>query len=176
MSSSLIKNPYFNKSQANKIVANDILADKINADYVKANEIKDNDPSYLFSIVLFPEHSEHVTFIKRPTGGTFKFSKSLFDVGSNSSIIQFTDRPLRQTGTITLDKFVDLFLSRFGDDNSFELVPPNVVLVHNTEQRTYTISLGNHDNSNVQFELELLGNEIHNDLETLRGQMNLFVS
>jgi hypothetical protein len=172
-SSSLGKNTYsdkilVNKLQANKIFANDILADKINADDVEANEIKDNDPSYLFSVA-----SDNVTFTRTSTGGTLTFLKSEFG-GKSGTIIQFTDRPLRQTEYITLDQFTDFFLPVLGDDNSFEIDPPNAVLVHNEEQRTYIVRLGRHDNVKVEFELELLPGETHN-LNTVTGRMSFFV-
>ena len=173
-SSSLSKNTYsdkllVNKLQANKILANDILADNINADDVKANEITDNDPSYLFSVV-----SDNATFTRTSTGGTLTFLKSEFAKKNGGTIIKFTDRPLRQTENITLDTFTDLFLPVLGDDNSFEIDPPNAVLVHNEEQRTYIVKLGRHDNVKVQFELDLLPGETHN-LKSVLGNMSLFV-
>ena len=175
-SSSLGKNTYsdkllVNKLQANKIFANDILADKINADDVEANEIKDSDPSYLFSVV-----SDNVTFTRTSKGGTLTFLKSEFDTGKSGSVIKFTDRPFRQSYIIPFDELVDEFEDT--DFNSFEEDPPNAVLVHNEEQRTYKVKLMKNDDAGKDkkaiFELDLLLGETHN-LNTVTGRMSLFV-
>ena len=135
---------------------------------LKQMKLKIMTPSYLFSVV-----SDNVTFTRTSKGGTLTFLKSEFG-GKSGTIIQFTDRPLRQTEYITLDQFTDFFLPVLGDDNSFEIDPPNAVLVHNEEQRTYIVRLGRHDNVKVEFELELLPGETHN-LNTVTGRMSFFV-
>ena len=174
-SSSLTKNTNFdkllvNKLQANDILANDILADNINADDVEANEITDNDPSYLFSVV-----SDNVTFTRTSTGGTLTFLKAEFD-GKSGSVIEFTDRPLRQSYVIPFDELVDEFEDT--DFNSFEEDPPNAVLRHEEEQRTYKVKLMKNDDTGKDkkaiFELDLLPGEMHN-LNTVTGRMSLFV-
>ena len=58
--------------------------------------------------------------------------------------------------------------------NSFEEDPPNEVLLHSEEQRTYIIRLLNSDTDSATFSLELLPGESHN-LNTVSGRMSLFV-
>ena len=86
-SSSTLPSKYFNRLQANRL--------QVNNSYV----INDDIPSYLFSLLI-----NHATLRKNNTGGTLTFSS-----GDVDSVIQFTDRPLRQSGLITIDDFIDLF-------------------------------------------------------------------
>ena len=108
-SSSTLPSKYFNRLQVNRLQANN--------SYV----INDNIPSYLFSLLI-----NNATFTKNNTGGILTFS--------SAQVIQFTDRPLRQTGFISIDNFIDLFsdlgINTFTDD------PPNGVLVSTEEQKT----------------------------------------
>jgi hypothetical protein len=90
------------------------------------------------------------------------------------SVIQFTDRPFRQTGLITIDDFIDLF-SIVGN-NSFNVDPPNGVLVSGEEQKTYELKTVRSDgNGNYTIELELLPGESHVGLNVLSGRFSLFV-
>ena len=151
-SSSLLPSKYFYKLQVNRLKANDI----------KSDNIVPTSPSYLFSAVF-----NNAIFDRNNTGGTLTITKD-----STESIIQFSDRPFRQTENINFDTFVSLFDTRGND--SFEEDPPNGVLTHDEEQRTYIIRLLNRDLETATFSLELLPGESHN-LNTLSGRMNLFV-
>jgi len=152
MSSSLSSNSYFNKLQVNRLKAQEIKSDNILPQSI----------SWLFSAVFTT-----ATFNRDSTGGVLVFNKS--DV---SSVIQFSDRPFRKTMDITTSEFVSYFTLK--GSNSFEKDPPNVVLNHNEEQRTYTMSLASEDSDKVSFNLVLLPGESHN-LSTVSGLMNLFV-
>ena len=127
--------------------------------------IDPNGPSYLFSAVF-----NNATFNRNETGGTLTITRD-----DTESIIQFSDRPFRQTENIDFDTFVSLFGNSVSlGDNSFEKDPPNGVLTHDEEQRTYIIRLLNNSTDSATFSLELLPGESHN-LNTVSGRMNLFV-
>ena len=127
--------------------------------------IDPNGPSYLFSAVF-----NNATFNRNETGGTLTITRD-----DTESIIQFSDRPFRQTENIDFDTFVSLFSNSVSSgDNSFEEDPPNGVLTHNEEQRTYIIRLLNSNIDSATFSFELLPGESHN-LNTVSGRMNLFV-
>ena len=148
MSTRLLDNRYFDKLSVNRLEAQAIRSDNI---------------SYLFSVLL-----ENGTFERNNTGGTLTF-----DLGTeNNDVIQFSDRPFRQTQNIDILEFVNLFTLSGSD--SFEKDPPNMVLVHNEEQRTYIMRLSSQSNNQVVFTLELLPGETH-DLTTVTGRMSLFV-
>ena len=151
-SSSLLPSKYFDKLQVNRLKANNI----------KSDNIIPTSPSYLFSAVF-----NNAIFDRNNTGGTLTITKD-----DTESIIQFSDRPFRQTENINFDTFVSLFDTRGND--SFEEDPPNGVLTHNEEQRTYIIRLLNSNTDSAIFSLELLPGESHN-LNRLSGRMNLFV-
>ena len=114
-SSSTLPSKYFNRLQANRLEAQNSYI--INYDKI----------SFLYSLLL-----KSATFNKNNTGGTLTFSS-----GDVDSVIEFTDRPFRKTGTISIDDFIDLF-SIVGN-NSFSVDPPNGVLVSSEEQKTYEI-------------------------------------
>ena len=151
-SSSLLPSKYFDKLRVNRLKANDI----------KSDNIVPTSPSYLFSAVF-----NNAIFDRNNTGGTLTITKD-----DTESIIQFSDRPFRQTENINFDTFVSLFSS--SGNNSFEEDPPNGVLTHDEEQRTYIIRLLNSDTNSAIFSFELLPGETHN-LNTISGRMNLFV-
>ena len=151
-SSSLLPSKYFDKLQVNRLKANDI----------KSDNIIPTSPSYLFSAVF-----NNAIFDRNNTGGTLTITKD-----GTESIIQFSDRPFRKTENINFDSFVSLFSAP--GNNSFEEDPPNGVLTHDEEQRTYIITLLNSDTDSAIFSLELLPGETHN-LNTISGRMNLFV-
>jgi hypothetical protein len=151
-SSSLLPSKYYDKLQVNRLQANEI----------KSDNISPMSPSYLFSGVF-----DNATFDRNEIGGTLSITKD-----DTESIIQFSDRPFRQTSNITFDEFVNLFGTP--GNNSFEEDPPNGVLVHLEEQRTYIIRLLSSDSNTATFSLELLPGESHN-LSAVLGKMNLFV-
>lgn len=156
-SSSLLSSKYFDKLYVNRLQANDIQSDNIQSD-----DIIPAQPQYLFSAVF-----NNAKFVRTHTGGTLSFTKDNTD-----SIIMFTDRPFRQTETISFELFINLFDS--SGNNSFQEDPPNAVLVHQLEQRTYIVTLSTYDNDSATFNLELLPGETH-DLDTVEGRMSLFV-
>ena len=151
-SSSLLPSKYFDKLQVNRLKANDI----------KSDNIYPERPSYLFSAVF-----NNATFDRNESGGILTITKNDIE-----SIIQFSDRPFRQTQNIDFDIFISLF--EVTGNNSFEEDPPNGVLTHSEEQRTYIIRLLNSENDKATFSLELLPGETHN-LNSVQGRMNLFV-
>ena len=154
-SSSLLPSKYFDKLQVNRLKANEIKSDNI-------YPIDPNGPSYLFSAVF-----NTATFERNQNGGTLIITKS-----DTESIIQFSDRPFRKSFDIDFETFVKLYdTSGF---NSFEEDPPNGVLTHTKEQKTYKITLLSTDLETATFSLELLPDETH-DLNTVTGRMNLFV-
>ena len=151
-SSSLLPSKYYDKLQVNRLKANDI----------KSDNIVPISPSYLFSAVF-----NNAIFDRNNTGGTLTITKD-----DTESIIQFSDRPFRQTENIEYETFVNLFDT--SGNNSFEEDPPNGVLTHSEEQRTYIIRLLSKDSETATFSLELLPGETHN-LNTVSGRMSLFV-
>ena len=152
-SSSLLQNKQFNKLKVNRL----------DAQQIKSDNILPDTPSYLFSAIF-----NNATFVRTNTGGTLTVTAN-----DTESIIQFSDRPFRQTSNISFDAFVSLFKVSTGD-NTFNEDPPNGVLTHSEEQRTYKITLLNSDLGSATFNLDLLPDETHN-LNTVTGRMNLFV-
>ena len=111
---------------------------------------------------------ENGIFQRNNNGGTLTF-----DLGNeNNNVIQFSDRPFRQTQKISISTFVNYFT--LGGSNSFKKDPPNMVLAHSQEQRTYIMKLSSKSNNQVVFTLELLPGETHN-LNTVTGRMSVFV-
>lgn len=156
-SNSLLSNRNFNK----------LVVNRLDALKIRSNNIASQTPSYLFSAVF-----NNGNFNRNLTGGTLTFVKSNVD-----SIIQFSDRPFRQTKYITFEQFVSLFTNVNGS-NTFEEDPPNGVLVHSEEQQTYEITLIDESyesgNEYSKFNLKLLPGENHG-LNTVTGRMNFFV-
>ncbi len=153
MSKRLLDNRSFNKLSVNRLEAQTIRSDNV----------LPTKPSYLFSVLL-----KNGTFQRNNTGGTLTFDLN----NENNDVIQFSDRPFRQTQYISLKDFVTAFT--LGGSNSFEKDPPNMVVAHSEEQRTYIMKLSSQSNNQVVFTLELLPGETHN-LITVTGRMNLFV-
>ena len=151
-SNSLLDNRLFNKLQVNRLDAQSIRSDNISG----------QTPSYLFSAAF-----NNATFNRNDTGGTLTITKD-----NTESVIKFSDRPFRQTDNISFNEFASLFNT--SGNNSFEEDPPNGVLTHDEEQRTYIIRLLNNNIDSATFSLELLPGESHN-LTTIEGRMNLFV-
>ena len=140
---------------------NKLQVNRLDAQAIRSDNISTLTPSFLFS-ALFTGN-----FSRNSTGGTLTFTNT-----NINSIIQFSDRPFRQTANITLQEFVNLFDT--AGNNSFEQDPPNAVLVHEQEQRTYIVRLVSSDYNSATFNLELLPGETHN-LGDVNGRMSLFV-
>ena len=142
---------------------NKLQVNRLDAQAIRSDNIRSLNESFLFSAVF------NGNFTRNPNGGTLTFTR-----GDIESIIQFSDRPFRQTRTITFEQFISLFLPNNIDSNSFSENPPNVVLVHGEEQKTYIVRLVSNDSNSVIFNLELLPGEFHN-LGDVSGRMSLFV-
>lgn len=153
VSNSLLSSRYYDKLKVNRLETQTIVSDNILPE----------KSSYLFSINL-----NNAKFDRNENGGNLLITKN-----DTESIIQFSDRPLRQTETIDFEFFIDLFKNNL-ENNSFSEDPPNGVLIHDEEQRTYIIRLSKSDNDSAIFNLELLPGEKHN-LSTITGKFNLFV-
>ena len=155
MASSRILTSYaFDKLQVNRL----------DAQAIRSNNISSLTPSYLFSALF-----NNGNFTRNSYGGTLTFDNS-----DGYSIIQFSDRPFRQTSVITFEQFVSLFGISESGSNTFAENPPNAVLVHQKEQRTYIVRLASSDTNSVSFNLELLAGETHN-LDNVNGRMSFFV-
>lgn len=120
MASSRIVNNYkFNKLEA-------IRLDTVNPNGIRANTIGSITPNYLYSILA------NCNFIPTNNGGLLEiFNK-------DSSIIEFTDRPFRQTYKISLADFIIIFNENFTLKNKY----PNAVLINDGKQETFVVSYG----------------------------------
>ena len=141
-----------------------LQVNRLDAQAIRSDNIKSLFPSFLFSAVF-----NNATFDRNVTGGTLTITKY-----NTESIIKFSDRPFRQTDNITFEQFVSLFGILNSGLNSFAEDPPNAVLVHNEEQRTYIVRLVSSDSNSATFILDLLPGETH-IFSNINGRMNLFV-
>ena len=160
MASSRIVNNYkFNKLKA-------IRLDTVNPNGIRANTIGSIAPSYLFSVLAMG------TFTPTTEGGLLE----VFDKDLN--IIQFTDRPLRQTSKLDSSDFYSLFLPNETEENTFNKDPPNAVLIINGEQRTFEMRLDSVTEDSILFNLSLkkFENESNISVNKLENQIiNLFI-
>ena len=157
-SKSLLSSNYFDKLAVNRLQA---------AGGIRSDNVESLTPSYLYSLVF------DGTFERNSQGGILTIPMNKFESG-----IKFTDRPFRQTdNTFTLEEFTSLFRITTGYD-TFEEDPPNGVLVHGKEQKTYEITLIDESyepgNEYYKFNLKLLPGKSH-DLTTVTGRMSFFV-
>ena len=137
---------------------------RLDAQAIRSDNIKSLSISFLYSLDFIG------TFDRTPEGGVLTINEN--DV---KSIIKFSDRPFRKTDTIDFRYFLHLFVVRNGID-TFSQDPPNGVLVHNEEQRSYIINLESFSSTTneAKFNLTLLPGEYHN-LSTVQGNMSFFV-
>mgnify|MGYP003326944784 CR=1 FL=1 len=120
MASSRIVNNYkFNKLEA-------IRLDTVNPDGIRANTIGSITPNYLYSILA------NCNFTPTNDGGLLE----IFNKDSN--VIEFTDRPFRETYKISLADFVIIFNENFTLKNEY----PNAVLINDGKQETFVVSYG----------------------------------
>ena len=156
-SSALLPNLDFNKLQVNRLKSYNTLT----------NEIIPETPKYLFSLVA------NATFDPKPNGGTLE----IFDL--NTKVITFTDRPFRQTNNnLTLLDFTNLFTITDPLENSFDVDPPNGVLIYDNQQRTYEITLNEIKSNSVVFNLNLKVFENETNISDIRienSRINLFI-
>ena len=152
-SKSLLSNKSFNRLAVNRLDALSIRSDNISS----------ASPSFLYSILF-----NFATFKRNDSGGQLIIGIDQ----KTSSVIQFSDRPFRQQKTITLYDFILLFF--VNQQNSFSQDPPNVVLTHSNEQRTYKMTFSSINEKQLVYNLELLPGETHN-LSDVSGRMSLFV-
>jgi len=152
-SNSLLSNNAFNRLSVNRLHAQAIRSDNISS----------LNPSFLYSILF-----NFATFKRNNTGG-----KLIIAVDQKyDSVIQFTDRPFRQQKTITLYDFILLFFTN--QQNSFSQDPPNAVLSHQLEQRTYKMTFDSINDKQLVYNMDLLPGETH-DMSEVSGRMSLFV-
>lgn len=120
MASSRIVNNYkFNRLEA-------IRLETVNPNGIRANTIGSITPNYLYSILA------NCNFTPTNDGGLLEiFNK-------DSSIIEFTDRPFRETYKISLAEFVIIFNENFTLKNEY----PNAVLINDGKQETFVVSYG----------------------------------
>jgi len=163
-SSRILDSRYFDKLSANRLEALSIKSDNIKPG--PDGPGGPGGPSYLFSLLL-----KDATFTPNTTGGTLTFDLPLH---SGDNVIMFSDRPFRQTSFISFTEFISAFTSD-NSNNSFQKDPPNAVLVHSEEQRTYIVRYSSSDSTTVTFNLELLAGETNVSSEVISGRMNLFV-
>ena len=157
-SASNLSSKMYNRLQANKLQALDS----------KVSDYGIDNPSYLYSLLL-----SNATLDKTTHGGFLTFT------GDDAvSIIQFTDRPLRQTNdNYSLDNFVALFDVNNDEFNAFSEDPPNGVWVNEEEQKTYELVSLKYDDTNKNYvvKLKLIEGEIHTSLEPVTGATSFFV-
>jgi len=169
-SSRILDSRYFDKLAANRLEALSIKSDNIktgpSGPSGPSGPVGPVGPSFLFSLLL-----KDATFTPNTIGGTLTFDLPLH---SGDNVIMFSDRPFRQTSFISFNEFISAFTSD-NSNNSFEKDPPNAVLVHSEEQRTYIVRYSSTDSSTVTFNLDLLAGETNVSLEVITGRMNLFV-
>ena len=142
---------------------NSIYINRLQALNSKVSNFNDPTPNFLFSILF-----NDATLNKHPDKATLSFTSS-----NISSIIQFTDRPLRQSKTISSEDFLSLFNVDNSGFNSFAEDPPNGVLVHNKEQKTYEIKSIKRDGSEIKFEMLSVGEPEQVGEQT--GKMSFFI-
>ena len=107
-SSSLLPNYVLNKLATPRL-------DVVNPE--PSTNIEGLTPNYLYSIV-----TKLIINNQIPNQNSFKLQ--LIFNKSDLQIIEFTDRPFRQTQTFDVQDFIDLFKN----GNTFETDPPNAVL------------------------------------------------
>jgi len=169
---------YFDKLVVNRLEALAIKSTSTSDSSGPVGPVGPVGPSFLFSLLL-----KDATFIPTNNGGTLTFDLPLH---SNDNVIMFSDRPFRQTSLISFNEFISAFTTD-NSNNSFEKDPPNAVLVHSEEQRTYIVRYSSKDSSTdlstdlstdsktVTFNLELLPGENNGSVGVISGRMNLFV-
>jgi len=150
-------------SLLNSLNVDKLVVNRLQAQSIRSNNISSLTPSYLYSLVF-----TNATFDRFNDGGTLKITKL-----NTESIIEFSDRPFRQSNNnFSFSDFINLF--KITSDNSFNVDPPNGVLVHGEEQRTYKITYKSGSENEAEFDLTLLKGESHN-LTRVSGKMSLFV-
>ena len=162
MSSSLLNNRYIDKLDVNRLQVNQLKANEV------LPEIDYKTKSYLFSAIL-----NNVQF-KKIENINYNAELIINLTNQTQEVIQFTDRQFTQSNKITIQQFVQLFLLR--EPDSFKEIPPNVVLIFNNTQKSYTMSLANFfaKENNVVFNLKLLTGEEHTQ-DNFTGTINMFV-
>lgn len=137
-SSSLLPNYALNKLATPRL-------DVVNPD--PSTNIEGLTPNYLYSIV-----TKLIINNQNLNQGQFIFNKS------DLQIIEFTDRPFRQSGPFNTQDFIDLFKN----GNTFETDPPNAVLtfpkqdgVTSSEQIVVEMSLENETDTTVTFNFNI---------------------
>ena len=160
MSNSLLNNKYLNKLDVNRLQVNQLKANEV------LPKIDSETKSYLYSAIL--NNAE----FNKIENGDYNAELTINLTNHTQEIIQFTDRPFRQSSKINIQQFVQLFLVK--EPNSFEEQPPNIVLIFNNIQKSYTMSFASELNNKVVFNLKLLNGEEHTQ-DNFIGTINVFV-
>ena len=156
MSNILLNNKYYNKLSVNKLSAISI----------KANDILPDKKSYLYSVLFQNNGTQYLTIDNN-------FAYLEFSNNDIKSIIEFTDRPFRQTTYISLEDLDNLFF--MNNNDSFKNDPPNAVLVTEFGQKTFEIVSINVNNTQITYNLKILDSEENFAVDTISGQMSLFI-
>ena len=160
-SSGLLPSYNFNKLQVND------LQTKFTSD-VKTKDETSIFPQYLYSLV-----ADNSTFTPNLSDNTatLKINKS------DTHIIEFTDRPFRQTiNNFPFEDFISLF--EVTTLNSFNVDPPNGVLIIGEQQATYEVTLKSADTESATFNLNLKVFENETNVfgnSPITGKITLFV-
>lgn len=156
MSDVLLTNRYYNK----------LIVNRLKAESIYSNSISNNE-SYLYSIIF-----NDADFVKITDNSNIDATLS-FNIKNINNIIEFSDRPFRQTNNnFPISIFIEFFTLK--SQNSFNNDPPNIVLIIDNIQKTYTMSLANQNDKNIVFNLKLLDGENHTQ-ETINTNMIMFV-
>lgn len=156
MSDVLLTNRYYNK----------LIVNRLKAESIYSNSISNNE-SYLYSIIF-----NDANFVKITDNSNIDATLS-FNIKNINNIIEFSDRPFRQTNNnFPISIFIEFFTLK--SQNSFKNDPPNIVLIIDNIQKTYTMSLANQNDKNIVFNLKLLDGENHTQ-ETIDTNMVMFV-
>ena len=160
-SSGLLPSYNFNKLQVND------LQTKFTSD-VKTKDETSIFPYYLYSLVA---DNSIFTPNLNDNNATLKINKS------DTHIIEFTDRPFRQTiNNFPFEDFISLF--EVTTLNSFNVDPPNGVLIIGEQQATYEVTLKSADTESATFNLNLKVFENETNVfgnSPITGKITLFV-
>ena len=166
MSTSLLISKYLNKLDVNRLQVNQLKTNEV------LPKIDSETKSYLYSLVLNNAQFKKVEKVEKWKKSDYNAELTISVSEQLQEVIQFTDRPFIQSSKIGIQQFVKLFLLKGPD--SFVVDPPNVVLLFNNTQKSYTMSLASELNDKVVFNLKLLDGEEHTQ-ENFTGIISMFV-
>lgn len=156
MSNILLNSKYYNR----------LLVNNLSAINIKANNISQKQQSYLYSVLFKNDGDQYLTINNN-------LATLVFEKNDINSIIEFTDRPFRQTEYISLEKLDNLFF--MNNNNSFKDDPPNAVLVTESGQKTFEIISIIVNTVHIQYNLKIIDNEENFSVDKITGKMSLFI-